>query len=140
MARIDWVKDRLEAWAIWSMRNAGGARGFAKESILVSETWSRGSYNHMPIPVNEQECWDMDRAVAALKLSKSHLFLTLVAIYLQDKGVLLVAQEMGRSPATIHAQLDQADRAIAAWFGEQWEARERAKAQAAAAKQGGFTS
>lgn len=82
----------------------------------------------------------MDRAVSSLKLTRSHLYKTLCHVYLEDKGVQLTAQVMGRAPSTIHAHLEQADRAIAAWIGEQWEERERAKVAAAAAKQGGFTS
>lgn len=82
----------------------------------------------------------MDRAVSSLKLTKSHLYKTLCHVYLEDKGVQLTAQVMKRAPATIHAHLDQADRAIAAWLGEQWEERERARVAAEADKQGGFTS
>lgn len=116
MARLKHIQRRLENWAIWSMRGAGGGRGFAKRSVLVSETWSRGSYNHMMIPVEDEEAAVTDQAVTALKLGKGHLFKTLECIYLQDMGITLTAQRMQRKPSTIKAQLEQADHAIAAWL------------------------
>ena len=77
MARIKHIQRRLENWAIWSSRGAGGGRGFATKSVLASEVWSRGSYNNVPIPVFEEEAAETDKAVSALKLGKGHLFVTL---------------------------------------------------------------
>lgn len=115
MARLKHIQRRLENWAIWSSRGAG-ARGFATRSVLASEVWSRGSYNHIPIPVLDEEAAVTDQAVTALKLGKGHLFKTLECIYLQDLGITLTAQRMQRAPSTIKAQLEQADHAIAAWL------------------------
>ena len=125
MARLKRIQRRLENWAIWSSRGASGGLGFATRSVLVSETWSRGSYNHMLIPVEDQEAWETDQAILALKLSKSHLYVMLVYIYLQDKGIPLTAKLMQRAPSTIKAQLEQADHAIAAWLDAKAEEQER---------------
>ncbi len=125
MARLKHIQRRLENWAIWSSRGAGGGRGFATKSVLASEVWSRGSYNHVAIPVEDEEAWETDQAVTALKLSKSHLFVMLVHIYLHDKGIAMTAQLMQRAPSTIKAQLEQADHAIAQWLEAKAEERER---------------
>jgi hypothetical protein len=130
MARLRHIQRRLESWAIWSSRGASGGRGFATKSVLASEVWSRGSYNHVAIPVEEEEAWETDQAVTALKLTKSHLYVMLVHIYLEDKGIPLTAQMMGRAQSTIKAQLEQADHAIAAWLEAQAAERERKRVAA----------
>lgn len=129
MARLKHIQRRLENWAIWSSRGAGG-RGFATKSVLASEVWSRGSYNHVAIPVEDEEAWETDQAVTALKLTKSHLYVMLVHIYLQDKGIAMTAQIMCRAQSTIKAQLEQADHAIAAWLQARAEERERKRVAA----------
>ena len=125
MARIKHIQRRLENWAIWSSRGAGGGRGFATKSVLASEVWSRGSYNNVPIPVFEEEAAETDKAVSALKLGKGHLFVTLECIYLKDLGISATALRMRRAPSTIKAQLEQADHAIAAWLDAKAEEQER---------------
>ena len=125
MARIKHIQRRLENWAIWSSRCAGGGRGFATKSVLASEVWSRGSYNNVPIPVFEEEAAETDKAVSALKLGKGHLFVTIDCIYLKDLGVRATAQRMQRAESTIKAQLEQADHAIAAWLDAKAEEQER---------------
>jgi len=125
MARLEHIRQRLENWAIWSSRGALG-RGFATRSVLVSDVWSRGSYNHIPIPVLDEEAAETDAAVSALRLGKGHLFKTLECIYLKDLGIKETAARMQRHPSTIHAQLEQADRAIAAWLDARAQERERA--------------
>ena len=125
MARLKRIQRRLENWAIWSSRGAGGGRGFATKSVLASEVWSRGSYNNVPIPVFEEEAAETDKAVSALKLGKGHLFVTIDCIYLKDLGVRATAQRMQRAESTIKAQLEQADHAIAAWLDAKAEEQER---------------
>lgn len=125
MARLRHIQRRLENWAIWSSRGSGGGRGFATKSVLASEVWSRGSYNHVAIPVEDEEAWATDQAVTSLKLGKGHLFKTLDFIYLKDLGIKETAQRMQRGPSTIKAQLEQADHAIASWLEARAEEHER---------------
>ena len=135
MARIKHIQRRLENWAIWSSRGAGGARGFATRSVLASEVWSRGSYNNVPIPVFEEEAAETDKAVSALKLGKGHLFVTIDCIYLKDLGVRATAQRMQRAESTIKAQLEQADHFIDAWLQAKAEEAERRRVAARASDQ-----
>ncbi len=130
MARLRHIQRRLENWAIWSSRGASGGRGFATRSVLASEVWSRGSYNHVAIPVEDEEAALTDEAVRALKLGKGHLFVTLECIYLKDLGITATAQRMQRGPSTIKAQLEQADHAIAAWLEARAEEHERKRVAA----------
>lgn len=131
MARLKHIQQRLDNWAIWTTRGASGGLGYATRSVLASEVWSRGSYNGVPIPVHEEEAAETDQAVLSLKLSRSHLFITLECIYLKDLGIKATAQRMQRAESTVKAQLEQADHAIAAWLDAKAEAAERKRVQAA---------
>jgi hypothetical protein len=37
MARIEWVRQRLENWALWHERGRGGGLGYATQSVLLAE-------------------------------------------------------------------------------------------------------
>ena len=140
MARLKHIQRRLENWAIWSSRGAGGGRGFATKSVLASEVWSRGSYNHVAIPVEDEEAWATDQAVTALKLGKGHLFKTIDYIYLKDLGIKETAQRMERQPSTIKAQLEQADHAIATWLEARAEEQQRKRSACKIARPTGDTN
>lgn len=132
MARIEHIKRRLENWAVWSERNGSGGSGFAKRSVLLSDVWSRGSYNGVVIPVSEAEAWETDRAVTALKLTQSHLYLTVTLHYLRDMPIKDVALHLGKARSTVLAHLAAADHAVDAWL--------RARSEAKQAAAGGFTT
>ncbi len=130
MARLKRIQHRLDNWAIWVSRGSGGALGFHTRSVLASDVWLRGSYNGMPIPVFDEEAERTHRAIQALKLSKSHLYVTLDCIYLKDLGIKGTAQRMRRAESTIKAQLEQADAAIAAWLEAEADEAERKRVMA----------
>lgn len=115
MARLEYIRQRLEEWAIWKTRDDAGARGYASSSVLLNITtcFSRGSYNGMLIPVFEERSAETDLAVESLKLRRSHLYATLDYIYLQELGIPMTALKMCRAQSTIKAQLEAADHAIA---------------------------
>lgn len=141
MARLERIKRRLENWALWVERSQSSGLGFATRSILLTDAWSRGSYNGMMIPIIEQEAEATDEAVQALKLSRSHLYVTLECIYLRDLGIKGTAARMQRAESTIKAQLEQADHAIAAWLDDKAaELDKKRAAVAAAAAQRSFTT
>ena len=132
MARLERIKRRLENWAMWQERGVSGGLGFATRSVLLSETWSRGSYNGMVIPVIEQEAEETDQAVQSLKLTRPQLVATLECIYLRDLGVKATALRMQRAESTIKAQLEQADHAIAAWLEDRAQQQDKKRAATAA--------
>ena len=130
MARLERIKRRLDNWAMWKERGASGGLGFATRSVLLSDTWSRGSYNGMVIPVMEQEAEETNQAVQSLKPARAHLYATLECIYLRDLGIKATAHRMQRSESTIKAQLEQADHAIAAWLEDRAQQLEKKRAVA----------
>lgn len=130
MARLDHIKRRLDNWAMWKERGTSGGLGFATRSILLSETWSRGSYNGMIIPVMEAEAEETDKAVQALKLARPQLYVTIECIYLRDLGIKATAQRTQRAESTIKAQLGQADHAVAGWLNDRADELDKKRAAA----------
>ena len=135
MARLEYIKRRLDNWALWTVRNESGGLGFATQSVLANDVWCEGSYDGARVPVLELEAEETDLAVQSLKLTRSHLFHTLDCIYLKALGVKATALEMGRAESTIKAQLEQADHAIANWLNDQAEAKERKRVAARLSEQ-----
>lgn len=116
MARIEHIRQRLENWALWHARLNSSGLGYHSVNVLACDVWTRGSYGGTVIPHIDADAELIHQAVQALKLTRSHLYETLDCIYLRDLGVSGTARHMGRARSTIHAQLDEADRAIDAWL------------------------
>lgn len=139
MARIESIRQRLENWALWSAKGASGGLGYASVNILASDTWSRGRYNGMTIPTLDIEAEETDQAVKALRMNRSHLYVTLELVYLKGVGVRAAARRMRRAESTIHAQLAEADKAIQDWLADRADDRERQRVAVAAAAKKSFT-
>lgn len=134
--RIEWVRLRLENWALWKAREAGGGLGFASASSFLTEKvdQSRDGYRECVIPVDGIEAGVTDQAVTALRDSHPHLHATLVAMYIKGAGIKATARALGKAESTVHGHLEQADRALAAWFGQ------RAELKRAEARRNSFTA
>lgn len=118
MARIEWVKHRLENWALWHERGRGGGLGFNRQAAFLRECVDGGRDEGARVPVDEVEASVTHQAVESLKLGNGHLYKTLQLIYLRGVGIKQAALDMRRAESTIKAQLEQADARLAAWFGE----------------------
>lgn len=127
MARIDWVKDRLENWARWAVQRQAGALGYPRQSVFARLA-GKGTRAEAVIPIDDVDAALTDDAVNALRWDKPHLYLTLQCIYVQGREIAETAQRLGRAPSTIKAHLEQADQLLAVWFRERAEraARDRA--------------
>jgi hypothetical protein len=123
MARIEWVKQRLENWALYVEREGSGGLGFARQSVLLSEPG--GGYRESRIPVDEADGALTSQAVHALLPARVQLHQTLVHIYIMDTGVKGAAFRAGVSESAINARLEAADHALSAWFGARAEAQKK---------------
>ena len=131
MARIEWVKQRLENWARWHERAAGGGLGFASQSSFLKDVDS-SRYREAWVPVDEVEAGVTDKGVATLRASgRSHLYRTLELIYLKGVGIKVTARSIDRAESTVHAHLEQADAWLSEWFGERkrLQAEQRARVE-----------
>src|ERR1035437_10272406 len=121
MALIEWVKHRLENWALWKERESKGGLGFASQSSFLNEAATSDRYRESRIPVDEVDASLTNTAVESLRPTRPHLYMTLQHIYIQGIGIKETARRMTRAVATISANLDQADHALSGWFGERAE-------------------
>jgi hypothetical protein len=116
MARIEWVKQRLENWALWSATMEGGGLGFSSQAAFLNAGADPGRYREAAVPIDEVDASVTDLAVAHLKLGHGHLHQTLRLFYVKGQGITGTARTMRRAESTIHNHLGQADALIAAWF------------------------
>ena len=116
MARIEWVKHRLDNWALWKDREGRGGLGYATQSVLLSEPG--GGYRESIVPIDDIDASLTNTAVESLRPTKPHLYMTLQHIYVQGIGIKETCRRMARAESTIFANLDAADKALSEWFGE----------------------
>jgi hypothetical protein len=119
MARIEWIKNRLNNWALWKVRESSGGLGFATSSIFLANRVD--SSRDAPLPVDEVDASKTDQAVESLRPDKLHLYTTLQLVYVKGIGIRATARHIGRAESTVKANLDQADHALSAWFGQKAE-------------------
>lgn len=126
MARTEWVKLRLDNWALWKDRESRGGLGFATQAAFLKEV-SSDRYRESIVPCDEVDASVTDQAVESLRMSRPALYQVLQLYYIKGCGVQGVMRAVGCARATVHANLDQADRAIARWFSDRDEAKARVK-------------
>ena len=114
MARIEWIKHRLDNWALWKAREAAGGLGWATQSVLLSDPVDRS--RELVLPCDEIDAEKTNQAVESLRQDKGHLYQTLQYIYIAGIGIKETCRRMSRAESTVKANLDQADHALSAWF------------------------
>lgn len=127
MARIEWVKQRLDNWARWKEKEQRHGLGFYSQSAFLRIAVDSSGYRDAAIPVDDVEARDTDEAVQSLLASHPQLHRTLVLIYLEDTGIRNAAVKLVCAESTVKARLEQADHLIATHL--------RLKAQAKEAQQ-----
>jgi AraC-like DNA-binding protein len=132
VARIQWVAQRLENWALWKDREASGSIGYASRSSFLRDPGG-GGYRDAQIPVFDEDASITDQAVQSLKADRPAHHETLQLYYIggpkQPKLTALgVARKHGVSERTVHTRLEECDRAIARWLDERSENAKRVPA------------
>jgi DNA-directed RNA polymerase specialized sigma24 family protein len=115
MARIEYIRHRLEEWGRWSQQSESGALGFPSASPFARMGPSSG-LRESTVPTNSLLASEMDDAVKSLQLSQSHLFMVVSLTYAKGLPRDQVARRMGRAESTISTNLEAADRALARWL------------------------
>lgn len=124
MARINWVRHRLEEWGRWCQQSESGALGYPSQSAFARMGPSSGR-NESVVPTIALQASEMNEAVKSLQLTQSHLYLVVTLTYERGLPRHLVAKRMCRAESTISANLDAADRAIARWFDDKRDAAKK---------------
>ena len=125
MARIEYIKIKLNNWALWKDRENHCGLGYARQSAFLSVAGSHDRYREAIIPVDDVDASTTNTAVESLRPKRPQLYDTLQAIYVRNLGIKEAARRMGRAESTIKANLDAADHALSQWFGERAENSKR---------------
>lgn len=124
MARIDWVRQRLDNWARWKEREQSHGLGFYSQSAFLRMAVDVSGMRETTIPIDDVEARGTDEAVQSLLGEYGHLHRTLVLIYLEDTGVRVAAQRLVCAESTVKARLEQADHHIATFLRLKAQAKE----------------
>jgi AraC-like DNA-binding protein len=130
MARIEWVRERLENWSRWCAQQSDGGLGFPSQSAFA-RLGGKGRRAEASIPVLAIDAAETDRAVRALRFKHAQLHQVVVWTYAKALPRDQVARRMSRSESTVKRLLEEADHALAAWFQDlqQRQARDRAEGE-----------
>lgn len=123
MARIEWVKHRLNNWALWKVRESSGGLGYSTQSSFLNDAPGETRAEAW-IPVDEIDASVTDQAVESLKVPRPHLYQVLQCIYPRGLGVLGTARECECSVSNVSSLLNVADRVLSAWFQDHADRKE----------------
>lgn len=124
MARIEWVKVRLNNWALWKVQESSGGMGFASQSSFLNDAPGQ-TRPEARIPIDEIDASVTDEAVESLKKPRPQLYRVLQCMYPKGMGIKATCRECECKESTVYSLLTVADAVLAVWF------RERAEKQAA---------
>jgi DNA-directed RNA polymerase specialized sigma24 family protein len=139
MARIEWVKQRLDNWARWKEREQSHGLGFYSQSAFLRVAVDVSGYRETAIPTDDVEARVTDEAVQSLLAEYTHLHRTLVLIYLEDTGIRVAALKLVCAESTVKARLEQADHHIQTFLRNKAQAAEDAQRLAQATTKKSFT-
>lgn len=122
MARIEWVKVRLDNWARWRAQMAGNGLGFSSQAAFLND--APGADRQAKIPVDEIEASITHEAVEALKVARPQLYAVLYCMYPFGLGVSGTCRRLECERANVYSLLDVADRVLSAWFADRAETQE----------------
>ncbi len=126
MARIEWVKTRLNNWALWRVQMAGNGLGFAAQAAFLNDA-TGSNEREAKIPVDEIEASVTHEGIESFKHARPHVYQVLYCMYPFGLGVSGTCRRLECDRANVYALLDVADRLLAAWFAGRAEKQQAAR-------------
>lgn len=123
MARIEYIKNRLENWGRWCQQCESGSLGYPKQSSIARLIAPSGC-SDSAVPLSSIDASEIDDAVKALRFTQPHLHMVLTLTYAKSLPRHQVAARMGKAESTISSNLDAADRALDRWLIDKKQAKE----------------
>jgi DNA-directed RNA polymerase specialized sigma24 family protein len=126
MARIEWVRYRLENWARWCAQQDSSGLGYPKQTAFA-RLGGKGSRSETTVPTDNLEASETNDAVNSLKTGNSELFKALTLHYARALPRHTVAKLLAVSDRTVTEYLDRADHSLARWFQDRQALRAKMK-------------
>ena len=80
MARIEWVKRRLENWARWCSQQESGALGYPRQTAFARLSAPAGT-REAAVPIMSLDAAEIDDAVQSFRYTQPHLHMVLTLTY-----------------------------------------------------------
>lgn len=125
MARIEYIKHRLENWGRWCQQRESVSLGYPKQSSIARLIAPSGRSDDA-VPLSSIDASEIDDAVTALRFSQPHLHMVLTLTYAKGLPRHQVAVKMAKAESTISSNLDAADRALDRWLTDKKLAKDMA--------------
>lgn len=122
MARIEWIRHKLENWARWCAQGDSGGLGFPSQAAF-SRMAPGGARSSDVVPTSSIDAAETNEAVQSLQLRQSHLYLVLMNHYAKGYDIHKVAAKLGRAESTIRRNLEEADLVLLRWYEDRRTAR-----------------
>jgi len=125
MARIEYVKQRLESWARWSHSQTSRGLGYPAASAFtrVGPRSTASSF----LPVSDDEAMRTEKAVMSMLPHHMDLWHTIQAYYIKGYDIARCANVLSVAQSSVKARLCRADVVLDTWFKAQTEAAEIAR-------------
>jgi hypothetical protein len=132
MAKLQWMRDRVENWAAWRVRrNSGGVGRYA--AMTYEDPAQRGTdpYADAPVKPHEEDAWEIDAAMRVVLVS-TELRATIECHYLSRYTEAEKLRRLCVAKSTLHDRLDRVDRLLVRYFSDRHAqaAQERARVEA----------
>lgn len=108
MAKIVWIELRLDRWAAWRIQGRRLGSGASCHPMWRDMPPDPAAGYEARVPLNEEECWQTDKAVMALEPQLAEL---VAAYYLH--GGLFALDRLKISRSTMQARLTSAHALLA---------------------------
>jgi hypothetical protein len=130
MARFNWMRQRVENWAAWKVRQFDGGGRFASVKLEDPTPASTEPYADAPIRPNEEDAWAIDAALRVV-VKASELRATLECHYLSRYTEAEKLRRLQVAKRTFHDRLDRIDGLLVQHFGDKQAAAkvERARVE-----------
>lgn len=125
MARIEWVKQRLEAWARWSTAPDSGGLGYPSAAAFTRVTPRSTAAGFLP--VSDADAMETERAVQSMLPHHIDLWHTLQAYYIKGYDIARCARVLTLAESSVKARLGRADAVLADWFAAKAQIAEQAR-------------
>jgi hypothetical protein len=135
MARVDWIEERLQNWALWKVARGAGQMGYA-QADLGGANGGRSGYVTAAVPILDAEAAATDDAVG--RLNPRGLYLTVLTFYCEPGGHKEKAAKLFCSVAAMYARVDPAHRQLADHFLAQQDRQKAERARVEALQRGSF--
>lgn len=117
MATYRWMRDRVENWAAWKVRQFDGGGRYARMHYTDQPAGPIDLFADAPVRPNEEDAWAVESALQLVVLA-SELRATLECHYLSKYTEAEKLRRLNVSKRTLRDRLDRIDGLLVAYFGE----------------------